>query len=155
MNIISTPTTLEKLQILGDTTEHEPAGDQPHSERAPRRAPNIPPCISEVSTPSGLKPIMKTMLTTACERNCQYCIFRAGRGKTRRTTVKPDEMAAAFNQYQSAGLADGMFLSSGMIKGGVTTQDKILDTVDIIRTKYHYRGYVHLKIMPGAEYDYS
>ena len=38
-------------------------------------------------------------------------------------------------------------------KGGVTTQDKMLDTVEIIRKKYQYRGYVHLKVMPGAEQD--
>ena len=46
-----------------------------------------------------------------------------------------------------------MFLSSGIIKGGVTTQDKIVDTAEILRKKYSYRGYIHLKIMPGAEYD--
>ncbi len=153
MNILSTPNTLEKLQILGDTTEHEPAGDQPQAERAQRRAPNLPPCISNVATPTGPKPMMKTMLTTACERNCHYCVFRAGRGKTNRVTFKPDEMAGAFDQVQRAGVAQGLFLTSGIIKGSVTTQDKILDTVEIIRRKYQYKGFVHLKIMPGAEYD--
>ncbi|MEO8612993.1 MAG: hypothetical protein ABI690_34185 [Chloroflexota bacterium] len=64
-------------------------------------------------------------------------------------------MASTFDQLQSAGVADGLFLTSGIIKGSITTQDKILHTVDIIRTKYRYKGYVHLKIMPGAEYDYS
>src|SRR5690606_30583581 len=45
------------------------------------------------------------------------------------------------------------FLSSGIIKGSVTTQDKIIATAELLRRKYHYRGYIHLKIMPGAEYD--
>jgi predicted DNA-binding helix-hairpin-helix protein len=93
------------------------------------------------------------MVTTACEKNCYYCPFRAGRGKTRRVTFKPDELAHAFDDLQRAKMADGIFLSSGIIKGGVTTQDKILDTIEIIRRKYHYQGYIHLKIMPGAEYD--
>jgi predicted DNA-binding helix-hairpin-helix protein len=35
----------------------------------------------------------------------------------------------------------------------VTTQDKIIDTAEIIRNRYSYRGYLHLKIMPGIEYD--
>jgi predicted DNA-binding helix-hairpin-helix protein len=153
MNIQKSPNTLEKLELLGDSTQFEPAGDQPASEARPARKREIPPCISNVSTPTGSKPIMKTMMTTACERNCYYCPFRAGRGKTQRVTFKPDEMASTFDQLQSAGIADGLFLSSGIIKGSITTQDKILDTVDIIRTKYHYKGYVHLKIMPGAEYD--
>ncbi len=153
MNIISTPTTLQKLEIAGDHTEFEPAGDHPHSERAAKRLPSDLPCITNVSTPTGAKPIMKTMMTTACERNCYYCHFRAGRGKTQRVTFKPDEMAASFDQLQRAKVADGLFLSSGIIKGSVTTQDKILDTVEIVRRKYQYKGYVHLKIMPGAEYD--
>ncbi len=46
-----------------------------------------------------------------------------------------------------------MFLSSGIIKGSVATQDKILDTAEIIRNRYNYRGYLHLKVMPGIEYD--
>ena len=55
--------------------------------------------------------------------------------------------------FSARSVADGLFLSSGIIKGGVTAQDKILDTVEIIRRKYRYPGYVHLKIMPGSEYD--
>jgi predicted DNA-binding helix-hairpin-helix protein len=70
----------------------------------------------------------------------------------RRVTFKPDELASAFDQLQRAKLVDGIFLSSGIIKGGMVTQDKIIDTIEIIRRKYHYTGYVHLKIMPGAEY---
>ena len=98
------------------------------------------------------KPMLKTMLTTACERNCHYCPFRAGRSY-RRTSFKPDEMAKSFMQIHEAGVADGLFLSSGIIKGGATTQDKLIDTIDILRNKYQYKGFVHLKVMPGAEKD--
>lgn len=35
----------------------------------------------------------------------------------------------------------------------MTTQDKIIDSVEIVRHKYRYRGYIHLKIMPGIERD--
>jgi predicted DNA-binding helix-hairpin-helix protein len=91
--------------------------------------------------------------TTACERNCFYCPFRAGRSKTPRMTFSPDEMAGAFDTLQRANRVQGIFLSSGIIKGSVTTQDKIIDTIEIIRNRYEYRGYIHLKIMPGVEYD--
>ena len=93
------------------------------------------------------------MMTTACERNCNYCVFRAGRSKTKRVTFSPDDMASAFQTLEHAGKVDGLFLSSGIIKGSVTTQDKIIDTADIIRNKQRYGGYIHLKIMPGIEYD--
>ncbi|MBN1964064.1 MAG: radical SAM protein, partial [Anaerolineae bacterium] len=163
MNIHSIPDTLQKLRDLGDVTEFEPAGDHPQSERAhapadgPRRREKIPPdqlpCVSYVATPKGPKAVMKTMITTACEKNCHYCPFRAGRGKMHRTTFSPDEMAGAFDRLVRGGQVDGIFLSSGIINGGVITQDKILDTAAIIREQYGYTGYVHLKIMPGAEYD--
>ena len=115
---------------------------------------SLPPIpITEVALPGGKKmPVLKTMLTTACERNCNYCPFRAGRNM-RRETFKPEEMAKTYMTVYKAGAVKGMFLSSGIIKGGVTTQDKLLDTADILRNKFGYKDYLHLKIMPGAERD--
>ena len=148
--------TLTKLSQMGDVTLHEPAGDSPQTERkrrTRRQEFSLGDCIANLSTPRGPKPVLKTMMTTACERNCNYCVFRAGRAKTRRVTFSPDAMASAFQTLEGAGKVDGLFLSSGIIKGSVTTQDKIIDTADIIRRKQRYRGYIHLKVMPGIEYD--
>jgi predicted DNA-binding helix-hairpin-helix protein len=155
MNFTVAPDSYEKLALIQDATQFEPAGTQPQQEQAgaSRRAPKGLPCISEVSTPFGKKPLLKAMITTACERNCFYCPFRAGRNQTQRITFSPDEMATTFTDLARARKADGIFLSSGIIKGSVTTQDKIIDTAEIIRRKHGYRGYIHLKIMPGAEYD--
>src|SRR5438067_2603386 len=146
---------LTKLAQLGNTTNFEPSGDQPQVEhkRVPYQSRSLDECITNVVTPTGKKSILKTMMTTACERNCFYCPFRAGRSKTKRMTFSPDEMAGAFNTLQEASRVEGIFLSSGIIKGSVTTQDKILDTIDIIRNRYEYKGYIHLKIMPGVEYE--
>lgn len=167
MNFKIAPDAMQKLSFLENATQFEPAGADPLSEQATsthpqnrkelgvekpgRRKPQDLPCISEVSTPRGKKPVLKAMMTTACERDCFYCPFRAGRSKTRRITFKADEMASTFDTMQRAGHVDGLFLSSGIIKGSVTTQDKIIDTAEILRKKYRYKGYVHLKIMPGAE----
>jgi predicted DNA-binding helix-hairpin-helix protein len=97
-------------------------------------------------------PLLKTMLTSACERNCNYCPFRAGRSY-RRVTFKPEEMAQTFMDMHRAGLVEGLFLSSGIIRGGRTTQDKLLDTASILREKHKFPGYIHLKVMPGADRD--
>jgi predicted DNA-binding helix-hairpin-helix protein len=96
--------------------------------------------------------LLKTMLTSACERDCYYCPFRAGRD-FRRATFKPDEMAKTFNELQHGRVAEGLFLSSGIAGGGVRTQDKLIASIDILRHTLNYRGYVHLKIMPGTERD--
>jgi predicted DNA-binding helix-hairpin-helix protein len=170
MNLRRSPDSMEKLALVGDANRFEPVGDSPLAERSGARGEPLrlmPPgkrdipvevagvmsCVTEVTTPTGKKPVLKAMVTTACERDCHYCPFRAGRGKMRRVTFKPDELALAFDRLERAGVVDGIFLSSGIIGGGVQTQDRIIDTVAIVREKYHYDGYVHLKIMPGAEYD--
>ena len=152
------PDPISKITQMGDVTLYEPAGDQPLAEKARVAAGryqsrSLAECISNVSTPTGKKPILKTMLTTACERNCYYCPFRAGRAKTQRMTITPDDMAKAFMALYQGGAVDGLFLSSGIIKGSIPTQDKLIDAADIIRHKYGYRGYIHLKIMPGVESD--
>jgi len=96
--------------------------------------------------------LLKIVLTSACERNCNYCAFRAGRD-FRRFTFSPDELAESFIQHWAEGAVEGLFLSSGVAGGGVRTQDRLLDTAEILRLKKGFQGYLHLKLMPGAEYD--
>jgi predicted DNA-binding helix-hairpin-helix protein len=94
--------------------------------------------------------LLKTLLTSTCERDCYYCPFRAGRD-LHRATFQPDEFAKLFMLLAAKGIADGIFLSSGVSGGGIRSQDKLLDTADLLRRKYNFDGYLHLKIMPGSE----
>src|SRR5690606_10470277 len=73
--------------------------------------------------------LLKTLLSSACERDCYYCPFRAGRD-FRRATFKPDEFATLFGKMHQHGMVQGVFLSSGIAGGGVRTQDKLLDTAE-------------------------
>ena len=111
---MKTPDTLTKLTQMGDVTLFEPAGDQPQREGQAYQSHSLAECITNVSVPGGKKPILKTMLTTACERNCFYCPFRAGRSQTTRITFTPDEMARSFDTLYRAKQIDGLFLSSGI-----------------------------------------
>jgi predicted DNA-binding helix-hairpin-helix protein len=151
---------LAKLQDIALNMHLEPAEEASVTAVAPCGVPITPRpqaikpdqiTIHAAHRPDG-KPmrLLKTMLTTACERNCYYCPFRAGRNY-RRQTFQPDDMAKTVADLHRAGVVDGLFLSSGIIKGGVATQDRLLDTAVLLRQKYGYRGYLHLKIMPGAE----
>jgi len=65
--------------------------------------------------------------------------------------LSPDELADAIIKLDHAGIARGVFLSSGVFQGGVTSQDRLIATAEVLRFKRHYQGYIHLKIMPGAE----
>jgi predicted DNA-binding helix-hairpin-helix protein len=49
---------------------------------------------------------------------------------------------------------EGLFLSSGIIKDADTTMDEMIEAVHILRNRYSYKGYVHLKIIPGASRDH-
>lgn len=144
------------LEALRGATEFEAAGDAPPAVRQNRRRP-LPPdlsdCVTHVVAGNRLMPVLKAMTTTACERDCLYCPFRAGRSAMRRVTLSPDDVARGFMALYRRGTVEGLFLSSGVIRGGVTSQDAILDVGAILREKYAFRGYMHLKIMPGAERD--
>jgi predicted DNA-binding helix-hairpin-helix protein len=136
------------LNALRGTTEFESVGDNPYEE-----APDLSGCVTNVTAGNRKMPVLKTLMTSACERNCFYCPFRAGRSSMKRVTFTPDDMARGFMSLYRAGAVEGIFLSSGIIRGGIPTQDKIIDTGEILRKKYKFRGYIHLKVMPGAERD--
>lgn len=111
---------------------------------------NVLPCVSHHITPNGRREaVLKALQTSACENNCLYCAFRAGRD-ARRTHVTPDEMARSFDLMHRAGLVEGMFLSSGVV-GTNRTMDEMLATTELVRQKYGFQGYLHLKLLPNAE----
>jgi predicted DNA-binding helix-hairpin-helix protein len=147
----------ERLKFLSSQMAFEPDAD--HRAASPSSAP--PSCytpkeqdhafVQPAQLPNGKQiMLLKTLLTSACERDCYYCPFRARRD-FRRATFKPDEFASLFGKLSRAGAAQGIFLSSGIAGGGVRTQDRLLATAEILRKKIGFRGYLHLKIMPGAE----
>jgi predicted DNA-binding helix-hairpin-helix protein len=155
--------TIEKLQSLGQMMALEPAEEVGASGTALPRSPfdatagcgagMADQFVEQAVMPGGKRiALLKTLQTSACERDCYYCPFRAGRD-FRRATFTPDEMARVFDEMSRRGQAEGIFLSSGLAGGGIRTQDKLLATAEILRRKYNFRGYIHLKVMPGAEAD--
>jgi predicted DNA-binding helix-hairpin-helix protein len=123
----------------------------PEISREARQAQFVAHSRAYVTHPRrGKIPVMRIMQTSACEQNCYYCPFQAGRNY-QRVWLQPEELALAFDQMQRKKLVDGLFLSSGVVGGGVKAMDRMLDTIELVRRKYEYRGYVHLKIIPGAE----
>lgn len=143
--------TINKLKSLSSQMDFEPAEDYGCPKLNPSK--KYSGFVHNAVMPNGKTiSLLKTLLTSACERDCYYCPFRAGRN-FRRATLKPAEMAHIFMSMHRAGIVKGLFLSSGLIGGGVQTQDKLIDTAEILRMKLGFRGYLHLKIMPGAEQD--
>ncbi len=148
---------LEKLKLLGPPTCFEPAEEVNAvggCSAPPRKTTDdLSGCVHHAVMPGGKRiALLKTLLTSACERDCAYCAFRQGRD-FRRTTFSPDELAHLFVQLYQKGIAEGIFLSSGIAGGGPRTEDRLIATAELLRRRYGFQGYIHLKIMPGAERD--
>jgi predicted DNA-binding helix-hairpin-helix protein len=143
---------LERLRQLSSEMQFEPAEDTgcPQPAQTCQTAASLN--VSQALMPNGKQiSLLKTLLSSACERNCNYCAFRAGRD-FKRVHLSPDEMAHSFIQAQRAGIVQGLFLSSGVAGSAVRTQDNLIATAEILRRSYHFTGYIHLKLMPGSEY---
>jgi predicted DNA-binding helix-hairpin-helix protein len=120
------------------------------SENTTAADPRVLPCVSHLHTPDGQrKSTLKVLQTSACQNNCNYCAFRSGRD-VRRAHLAADDLARSFDLMYRAGLVESLFLSSGVI-GTNRTMDEMLATVELVRQKYGFRGYIHLKLLPGAE----
>lgn len=151
--------TLEKLQLLGGGTKwdictptsqsHQPKED-PNRIGAPYQA-----GVCRSFTPDGrCVSLLKVLNTNACVHDCKYCMHSTSCKQNPKAGFEPNELAELFMQMYLRNYVEGLFLSSGVIGNENLAQQKILDTVNIIRNKFHYDGYVHLKVMPGANYDH-
>src|ERR671918_2103414 len=70
--------------------------------------------IAQVRVPGrGTTNLMRVMQTNACSLSCGYCPTFCG-GNVRRTALKSEEIARTFMDAHRAGLAQGLFLTSGV-----------------------------------------
>ena len=79
---------------------------------------------------------------------CKYC-FTSCAIRRKRTTFKPDELTATFVSLAQTKRVDGLFLSSGIVPDANTTMEKMLATVERLRLREGYTGYIHLKLIPA------
>lgn len=140
---------IEKLQLLTSQMHLEPAEDCHLNPLPPGGREAI--TVKRAIMPNGHRiRLLKTLLSSYCENNCRYCPFRAQRDMPR-AAFTPDDFAHLFDSLYRSGFVEGIFLSSSVFDGAIKTQDQLLDTAAILRKRYDFRGYLHLKIMPGAE----
>jgi len=93
--------------------------------------------------------LLKTLLSNACAIDCKYCPLRA-ETNVRRCTLKPEEVARVFMEYLRKKKVFGLFLSSAVINNPDYTVEKINAVARLLRYRHNFRGYIHLKIIPGA-----
>jgi predicted DNA-binding helix-hairpin-helix protein len=141
--------TLQKIDVLGGAAQWDVCrGCGTHDSRTRDELGHwIYPAIRPDGTHISM---LKVLQSNVCERDCLYCANRSGRD-TRRVSFTPDELARVFSEMVAGNLVQGLFLSSGVCGGTPQATERMLATVELIRRRYRFPGYVHLKILPGAE----
>lgn len=134
----------QKISILGPSAQYDTCGPKDFGQTT-----NIPGVYHAKVGGSRICRLFKVLQTNVCQNNCRYCAFRRDRD-CQRTSATPEEMARAFDSAYSRRLVDGLFLSSGIAGSPDQTMTQMIDTSYLLRKKYHYRGYIHLKIMPES-----
>jgi predicted DNA-binding helix-hairpin-helix protein len=94
--------------------------------------------------------LMRVMQTNACSLSCGYCPTFCG-GKVPRATVTPEEVATTFMDVNRKGMAQGLFLTSGVPGRPTRATDRMLATLELLRRRGSFKGYIHVKLLPGAE----
>lgn len=157
MLIRRTPDAYEKLQILGGMASDDILS-QPErkKERGPYSEPrkNPMPGVYKASMPNGKTiSLLRVMFTDFCKMDCHFCP-NSHWVPRKRFAFKREELARTFMELQSRHTVDGLFLSSGIAGSGSKTTEKLINVVEIIRQRYGFKGYIHMKVMPGTEYQY-
>jgi len=140
----------DKLKILSEDSRYDLACACGTLKNEHRRRGNNGRWLYPVPLQQGgYTVLLKTLLSNACVNDCKYCPLRA-ETDIRRCTIQPEEVARIFMEYKRKGKVFGLFLSSAVIKDADYTMDKLNAAARILRYKYNFKGYIHLKIIPGS-----
>lgn len=142
--------TFEKLKILSNDSQYDLACACGTNKYDRRRRGLDGKWLYPVTLPNGgYSILLKTLLSNACSYDCKYCPLRSD-SNVQRCTLQPEEIANIFMEYVRRKKVFGLFLSSGVIGSPDYTMDRINAVAHILRYKHNYKGYIHLKIIPGA-----
>lgn len=94
--------------------------------------------------------LLKVLLTNYCIYDCAYCINRSS-NDIPRAAFAPRELADITINFYKRNYIEGLFLSSGIIENEDHTMELLLKTLRILRYEYKFNGYIHVKLIPGAD----
>lgn len=142
--------TIEKLKMLSEDSQYDLACSCGSVKDGHRKRGLDGKWLYPVALPQGgYSILLKTLLSNSCSNDCGYCPLRS-ENDTRRCTLLPEETADLFMEYIRRKKVFGLFLSSGIINNPDYTMDRINAVARLLRYRHNFRGYIHLKIIPGA-----
>ncbi len=94
--------------------------------------------------------LLKILMSNECIYDCKYCRNRAS-NDIERATFTPEEICALTMDFYRRNYIEGLFLSSGILQNPSYTMERLYQTIWLLRNKYRFQGYIHLKAIPGAD----
>lgn len=145
---------MDKLGILADAAKYDVACTSSGVERK-GRADGIGNCVASgichsFSSDGRCISLLKILLTNQCIYDCKYCQNRCS-NDIPRAAFTPEEICTLTMEFYRRNYIEGLFLSSGIVKNPSFTMELIFRTVWLLRNKYRFNGYVHVKAIPGAD----
>ena len=144
----------EKLEILTDAAKYDVACTSSGSSRKGRQgmmgntvAGGICHCFAADGRCISL---LKILQTNECVYDCKYCQNRMS-NDVKRAGFTPEEIAELTISFYRRNYIEGLFLSSGIQKNPDYTMEQMYQTIYLLRTKYKFNGYIHVKAIPGAD----
>ncbi|MDD5195197.1 MAG: helix-hairpin-helix domain-containing protein [Candidatus Omnitrophica bacterium] len=139
----------EKLSILSQDSQYDLACACATQENEHRKRSKEDKWVYPVTLPTGGTTFLfKTLLSNECVNNCKYCPLRIA-GTPQRCRLEPQELVKTFLSYYHSGKISGLFLSSGVMGTPDNTMEHI-NRVALLLRRAQFKGYVHLKVIPGA-----
>lgn len=145
---------MQKLGILTDAAKYDVACTSSGVDRK-GDGQSIGNCVASgichsFSSDGRCISLLKILLTNECIYDCKYCINRCS-NDVPRATFTPEEVCTLTIEFYRRNYIEGLFLSSGIIQSPTFTMELICRTIWLLRNRYHFNGYIHVKAIPGAD----
>lgn len=144
---------LEKLTILADAAKYDASCASSGSKRKAKPGALGDAAASGIchswSADGRCISLLKILLSNDCRFDCLYCMSRRSNQCTR-ATFTPAEVADLTINFYRRNYIEGLFLSSAVYASPEQTMSDMVDVCRLLRTRYAFNGYIHLKIIPGA-----
>lgn len=154
MQIAMDMTLFEKLTILSDAAKYDVACTSSGVDRSGNKTGMgncLAPGICHTFSADGrCVSLLKILFTNECIFNCAYCLNNYN-NDVRRASFTPEEICTITLEFYRRNYIEGLFLSSGILISPNYTMELIYQTLFLLRNKYHFNGYIHVKAIPGAD----
>lgn len=143
----------KKLEILSDAAKYDVACTSSGVDRRGQKGMLGNSCSAGIchtfAADGRCVSLLKILMTNHCIYDCKYCKNRIS-NDVERATFTPDEICQLTIEFYKRNYIEGLFLSSGVINNPNYTMEKMCEALRLLRTEYHFNGYIHVKAIPGA-----